>query len=147
MRRVLFTIGYEGLDQERLITALRDANVATLVDVRAVANSRKRGFAKTALATRLSEADLGYRHLRALGTPKAGRMAARAHDAALMRQIYCEEVVETAAGAAALDELTALAEERPICLFCFERDAAGCHRRILAERLEARGFKTVDLAG
>ncbi|WP_204267878.1 DUF488 domain-containing protein, partial [Enterobacter hormaechei] len=84
----LFTIGYEGLDQERLVAALQAAGVLVLADVRAVANSRKRGFSKGVLAAGLAKAGLGYTHLRTLGTPKAGREAARADDAALMRRIY-----------------------------------------------------------
>lgn len=147
MAKILFTIGYEGLDPERLNGALKDAGVARLVDVRAVANSRKRGFSKGVLKTGLQEAGLGYDHLRSLGTPKAGRQAARAHDAALMRKIYCEEVLDTADGGLALDTLAELAGTSPICLLCFERDPALCHRRILTERLAAKGFTTVDLFG
>ena len=147
MAKTLFTIGYEGLDPERLTGALKDAGVARLVDVRAVANSRKRGFSKGALKAGLEEAGLGYDHLRSLGTPKAGRQAARAHDAALMRRIYCEEVLDTADGGLALDALAELAQAAPICLLCFERDPALCHRRILAERLASKGFATVDLFG
>lgn len=145
--KTLFTIGYEGLDSERLLVALKDAGVATLADVRAVANSRKRGFSKTALRTSLETANLVYAHARALGTPKSGRQAARAHDAALMRRIYCEEVLDTADGGLALDELCALADRAPTCLLCFEREPDRCHRRVLAERMEARGFTTVDLFG
>lgn len=147
MSKQLFTIGYEGLDSERLVGVLRSAGVAVLADVRAVANSRKRGFSKGALGTSLREAGLGYAHLRSLGTPKSGRQAARAGDAALMRRIYCEEVLDTAAGIAALDDLAALAGSAPICLLCFERDPAGCHRLVLAERLAPRGFVVSDLYG
>lgn len=145
MAKVLFTIGYEGADTERFTAALRAAGVARLADVRAVAASRKRGFSKSALAAGLAEAGIGYTHLRGLGTPKAGREAARAHDAGLMRRIYCEEVLEAGTGQAALDELTALAEAGPTCLLCFERDSERCHRRILSERLAGRGFAVVDL--
>ena len=147
MRKTLFTIGYEGLSPDRLHAALKAADVAVLADVRAVANSRKRGFSKGALKAGLAEAGLGYEHFRGLGTPKSGREAARAHDAGLMRRIYCEEVLDTADGGLALDALAELAAERPVCLLCFERDPARCHRRVLAERLAPRGFDTVDLYG
>ena len=141
----IFTIGYEGLDPEQLGGILKDAGVSLLADVRAVANSRKRGFSKGALGASVREAGLGYAHLRSLGTPKSGRQAARAGDAALMRRIYCEEVLDTADGQTALDELAAMAEAAPLCLLCFERDPALCHRRILAERLAERGFAVRDL--
>ena len=64
-----------------------------------------------------------------------------------MRKIYCEEVLDTADGSLALDALCDLAVRSPTCLMCFERDPARCHRRVLAERMEARGFITVDLLG
>lgn len=147
MTATLFTIGYEGADPDRLAAALRGAGVATLADVRAVASSRKRGFSKSALAAHLAENDLGYVHLRGLGTPASGRAAARAKDVATMRRIFCDGVLDTAEGEAALADLAARAggEDGPLCLFCFERDPAGCHRRVLAERLAARGFAVVDL--
>ena len=147
MPKTLFTIGYEGLDAERFAAVLKDAGVAVLADVRAVANSRKRGFSKGALRAGLEAAGLAYEHARALGTPRAGREAARAHDAGLMRRIYCEEVLDTADGALALDALAELAAGAPTCLLCFERDPARCHRRVLAERLEAQGFVVEDLFG
>lgn len=147
MTRTLFTIGYEGLDPERLRAALTGAGVTRLADVRAVANSRKRGFAKTALAAFLEDGGVSYDHLRALGTPKAGRQAARAHDAGLMRRIYCEAVLDTGDGGLALDALADLAARGPTCLLCFEREPERCHRRILAERLAERGFAVVDLFG
>ncbi|WP_091712391.1 DUF488 family protein [Methylobacterium phyllostachyos] len=145
MSKQIFTIGYEGLDSEQLAGILHEAGVSLLADVRAVANSRKRGFSKGALGASLREAGLGYAHLRSLGTPKAGRQAARAGDAALMRRIYCEEVLDTADGQRALDDLAAMAAAAPLCLLCFERDPALCHRRVLAERLASRGFSVADL--
>lgn len=147
MAKILFTIGYEGIVPDRLTAALKGAGVDTLADVRAVANSRKRGFSKNALKAGLEEARLGYVHFRGLGTPKAGREAARADDTGLMRRIFCEEVLDTADGGLALDALADLGERVPVCLLCFEREPARCHRRVLAERLEARGFRTVDLFG
>ncbi len=141
----LFTIGYEGADPDRFVAALKGAGVEVLADVRAVALSRKRGFSKNALKDNLEREGVGYRHFIALGTPKPGREAARAGDADTLRRIYCDEVLETEAAGAALDELAALASTRPVCLLCFERDPALCHRRLLAERLAGRGLTAVDL--
>src|SRR5438067_2402107 len=46
----LSTIGYEGRTVDELIDALEDDGVALLMDVRAIAASRRPGFSKTALA-------------------------------------------------------------------------------------------------
>jgi uncharacterized protein (DUF488 family) len=143
MRKV-FTIGYEGASPDRFLAALQEAGVAVVADVRAVALSRKRGFSKNQLRDDLAAGGVAYRHFIDLGTPKAGREAARAGDAPTMRRIFCEQL-DTAGAQAALDDLAALAAEQPVCLLCFERDPAFCHRRILAERLAPRGFEAVDL--
>ncbi|MBQ0822368.1 DUF488 domain-containing protein [Microvirga terrae] len=145
-RPQIFTIGYEGADVDRFLTTLKDAGVAVLADVRAVALSRKRGFSKSALRDALAGQDIGYQHFIRLGTPKAGRQAARAGDGELMRRIYCDEVLATGPAQESLQELEALALTRPICLLCFERDPANCHRRVLAQHLAEKGFETVDLA-
>ena len=141
----LFTIGYEGADSDRFRTTLKDAGIRLLADVRAVALSRKRGFSKNMLREGLETEGIGYRHFRELGTPNPGREAARAGDAVLMRRIFCDEVLATEAARDALDSLAELAREQPTCLLCFERDPAGCHRRIVAERLSERGLTVTDL--
>lgn len=64
-----------------------------------------------------------------------------------MRRIFCEEVLDTSGGLAALDALAERARAEPLCLLCFERDPAQCHRRVIAERLAARDFAIVDLFG
>lgn len=141
----LYTIGYQGADPDRLVEALAAEGVAVVADVRAVALSRKQGFSKNKLRDRLLEGGVGYRHFIDLGTPKAGREAARAGDAPTMRRIYCEQLA-TAGAQTAFEDLAALAASEPVCLLCFERDPALCHRRVLAERLAARGLTTVDLS-
>ena len=69
----IFTIGYEGSIQADVIAALSAAGVEQVIDVRAVPLSRKPGFSKNVLKAGLAEAGIGYVHLKALGTPPAGR--------------------------------------------------------------------------
>ena len=130
----LATIGYEAATQDAVIDRLKAAGVELLVDVRAVAASRRAGFSKTVLAASLAEAGIGYVHLRQLGTPKPGREAARKGRIAEMTAIFEEHLAEPAAQLelAAAKELAA---ERKIALLCFEADHRGCHRKILADRL------------
>src|SRR3546814_6527014 len=73
----LSTIGYEGRTVAEFMEALEAARVELVIDVRAVAASRRLGFSKTVLAAGLRDRGIDYLHLRSLGTPKAGREAAR----------------------------------------------------------------------
>ena len=73
VKRTLATIGYEGASMESFLRALKEAKVELLVDIRAVASSRRPGFSKNALAANLAEAGIDYLQLRGLGTPSDGR--------------------------------------------------------------------------
>src|SRR5579875_2531900 len=118
----LFTIGYESKTPDEFLARLEAARADLLIDVRAIAASRRPGFSKTALAASVRERGIDYVHFRALGTPAAGREAARKGRIAEMRRIYAGQL------------------ETP------EAEAAGCHRRMLAERMVARQpFEVVDL--
>lgn len=139
----IFTIGYEGATQAELIAALKAAGVARVIDVRAVPMSRKPGFSKNVLAAGLAEAGIDYVHLKALGTPPAGREAARKGQWAVMARIYAAQLETPEAGAEAA-RMIALAEEKPSALLCFERDPAQCHRTPLRESVMAE-WEAVDL--
>ena len=141
----LFTIGYEAATQGEVIDRLKTAGVEMLVDVRAVAASRRAGFSKTLLSESLRAEGIDYLHLRALGTPKAGRDAAKKGYIREMRAIFEGALAEPAAHVQ-LAQLKALAAEKRIAMLCFEADHAGCHRAVLAERLAAEdGFEVVNL--
>jgi uncharacterized protein (DUF488 family) len=141
----LFTIGYEGKTMDEFLAEVISAGVERVIDVRAVAASRRPGFSKTALGNALRERGVDYLHLRPLGTPAAGREAARKGRTAEMRLIYAEQL-ESDEAALALEQALAAAVERPSALLCFEAEAQGCHRSMLAERMVARRpFEVIDL--
>ena len=131
----LFTIGYEQSTQAAVIAALRDAGVAHLLDVRAVPQSRKPGFSRRLLCASVEAAGMRYTHLRGLGTPKAGRDAVRHGRPAEMHRIFRAHMTDPAAQSD-LARAAELAAAEPVCLLCFERDPATCHRTIVAEMLE-----------
>lgn len=145
MTRTLSTIGYEGKTVDELLDALSGAGVELLIDVRAVAASRRPGFSKSALAAAVRERGIDYLHLRALGTPKPGREAARKGRTAEMQAIF-ERQLETAEAELAMEQAADAAAERRAALLCFEADPDRCHRRIIARRLQHRnGFRIDDL--
>lgn len=142
----LATIGYEGTTVPLFLDTLKRAKIDLLVDVRAVAMSRRPGFAKSALTANLNEAGMEYLHLRKLGTPADGRAAARAGKHAEMHRIFRERL----ATIESQEELHTLAElvqsGRRIAILCFEADPAHCHRRLVAQALQQMmPLEVVDL--
>jgi uncharacterized protein (DUF488 family) len=134
----LHTIGYEGCSIEDFVSTLTSAGINTLIDIRDVPISRKRGFSKRLLAQCLAQHGVAYVHLRELGDPKPGRDAARRGDIPGFQRIFRSHL----AGDDAQDGLAAAVEiaiGSTSCLLCFEREPACCHRSIVAEAISARG--------
>ena len=142
----LFTIGYEQTPAKAVLDELQRAGVKLLVDVRAIASSRRPGFSKSQLAAGLDERGISYIHLRGLGTPKEGRLAARSGDMKALSKIYHAHL-KTPLARGEMDELAALAMKAgPVCILCYERDHNACHRKFIAKIIEDReGVKIEDL--
>lgn len=141
----LATIGYEAATLPDVIRSLKDAGVQIVIDVRAVASSRRAGFSKTLLANSLHEQGIDYLHLRQLGTPKPGREAARAGRTDEMTRIY-EAHLEEPGAQMELAQATEVAAGRKAALLCYEADHAGCHRSIVAARIcDAAGCEIENL--
>lgn len=139
----VFTIGYEGATMDSFLDALETAGVRQVIDVRQLPLSRRPGFSKAPLAAALEERGIGYVHLKALGTPKPGRDAAKKGDRATLEAVYAGqlELPEAQAQAAQMRDLIA---EVPSALLCFERDPRVCHRTLLLAA-EGAGAEVVDL--
>jgi uncharacterized protein (DUF488 family) len=141
----LFTVGYEFATLPALVEALRARGVKTLIDVRELPLSRRAGFSKRPLNAELSDAGIGYVHLRALGTPKEGRVANKQGKMALFWRIVNDRLA-TPEAEQQLSAAADLARRGPACLLCFEADPERCHRRRVGELLaERHGFRVEHL--
>ena len=67
---MLYTFGYEGLAIDQYITRLQQVGVKTIVDVRQLPLSRKRGFSKRSFSEALEKSGIAYLHSPTLGCPK-----------------------------------------------------------------------------
>ena len=132
----IFTIGYEAATMDGFLAALAAAGVKRVIDVRALPLSRRPGFSKSPLRAALAEAGIDYVHLRALGTPAAGREAARKGRHAELKRIYAGQL-ELPEAIAQGGQMLELAAEKPSALLCFERDPGGCHRTLLIDAVAA----------
>ena len=147
LKSKLFTIGYEKARPDAVMAELKRAKVKLLVDTRAVAASRRPGFSKRQLAATLDENGIAYLHLQKLGTPDAGRQAARAGKLDTLWRIYAKHL-KTPEAIEAMDELVSIVKSgQSVCLLCYERDKDCCHRTRIAEVVHERtGASVVDLA-
>jgi uncharacterized protein (DUF488 family) len=139
----IYTIGYEATTMADFLAALTAAGVRRVIDVRALPLSRRPGFSKSSLAASLAETGIDYVHLKALGTPKRGRDAAKKGDVATLTAVY-DEQLELPEAQAAAARMLELAGELPSALLCYERDPCHCHRTLLLAAV-GEGRAVVDL--
>lgn len=134
MPRSIATIGYEKSSIDQFIETLRAAAINLLIDVRDLPLSRKKGFSKNILAANLAEHRIDYVHLKGLGDPKDGRMAARAGNYKLFERIFSTHM-QTDKAQHDLAVAAKLVRSNRACLMCYECDHDCCHRKIVADQL------------
>jgi uncharacterized protein (DUF488 family) len=132
-------IGYEGTDLAGFIQTLHQEGVTRLVDVRLNPISRKRGFSKTALATALADAGIGYEHMRALGNPKWNRagFGGSASDLRAARLTYAGQMTDDCAREC-IEQIAEMARQETVAIMCFEADERRCHRDVVLEAVRER---------
>ncbi|MEQ8965095.1 MAG: DUF488 domain-containing protein [Azospirillaceae bacterium] len=144
MNRV-WTIGYEKTRQDDLMATLAAAGIEIVVDVRERPQSRRPGFSRRSLEAALVEAGIGYRSVRALGTPRSGRDAARRGDLETLWAVFGAHLADPSAQAA-LAEVIDTARDRRVCLLCYEKDPRRCHRAMVVDAMAANGaFEAIHL--
>jgi uncharacterized protein (DUF488 family) len=96
------------------------------------------------LEATLREASIGYQHLAELAPTTSMREAQYEADAArgegkrsrtVISQVYAERYTTEILDPADLDPLVRFVGRSTPALFCVERDAAACHRSLIAARL------------
>ena len=140
---ILFTIGYEKLDQRQLMAHLSYHGVDVVADIRKLPVSRKKGFSKTVLGETLNHKGIEYINYQALGAPKELRDELyKSGNYDRFFQKYENNISDKADHLA--DILSLINSGRKVALLCFERNPQICHRKVVAEeirKLDGNGLK------
>lgn len=144
----VWTIGHGTRSAEELVRLLTAHGVRLLADVRTVPRSRRNPqFNRETLPETLAAAGLAYRHLAGLGGLRRAR--ADSVNTAWRNASFrgYADYMATAAFAAALEELLALARAAPTAVMCAETVPWRCHRSLIADALLVRGVEVRHILG
>ena len=133
--RDLLTIGYEGASIEGFLATLVGLRVNTVVDVRELPLSRKKGFSKSRLTLALAGVGITYRHERSLGCPPAIR--ARLKSTGDYRRYFADFNKYLATKTDVVESMVIDLRGR-VVLLCYERNVEYCHRQSVAELIKER---------
>jgi uncharacterized protein (DUF488 family) len=135
-KKILYTLGYEGISIDAYIDKLITNNIALIIDVRNNPLSMKYGFSKNQMKNYLTGAGISYIHIPELGIEKNLRKdldSEKDYEELFDyfykkilpdRKEYLEHVIDL------LDEYKSAA------LTCYEADYKHCHRYKVAVKLE-----------
>jgi uncharacterized protein (DUF488 family) len=149
------TIGVYGFSRETFLSALRDADVPLVLDVRQRRGVRGSEYAwanSKRLQAALAEAGIEYEHRSELAPTTELRQLQYAEDArqgvgkrsrSVLAREYAEGYTREILDHANLDDLVS---RLPGALMCVERDPEACHRSLVAARLRSEhGVDVIDL--
>ena len=131
---MLYTIGYESKSIDDLISQLKSHDISTLVDVREIPISRKKGFSKTVFSEYLNKNGIEYIHLKKLGSPKNIRKELKQNkDYFSFFEKYLEYIQ---LHKNIINDLYKIILEKNCCIMCYENLPFKCHRKIICDEIE-----------
>jgi len=132
----LFTIGYEGTDLQGFLDCLERNAIECLLDVREIPFSRKRGFSKTPLSCALEAKGIHYVHFRELGSPSSVREELK--DSGDYVRFFQEVEKYLTTQQEGIERAYNYVGRMTCCLMCYEKLAAMCHRKVVAQKIKER---------
>jgi uncharacterized protein (DUF488 family) len=143
---LVMTIGHSTHTLEEFVRLLQSHDVARVVDVRTVPQSRRNPqFNKTSLPRSLKKVGIGYVHM-----PGLGGLRHAQHDSINMGWRNTSfrgyaDYMQTPEFAQNLEELIQLAKQEQIAIMCAEAVSWRCHRSLIADALLVRGICAEDI--
>ena len=151
MAHPFFTIGHSTRSIHDFVELLRQAEVRLVVDVRTVPRSRTNPqYNSSVLPKALSEFQIGYEHVAALGGLRGRTRDAPAHVNGFWQNQSFHNYADYAMSEdfrAGLIELRELGHARTSAIMCAEAVWWRCHRRIIADYLIASGETVFHILG
>ena len=143
---MLYTIGYESKSIDDLISQLKSHDISTLVDVREIPISRKKGFSKTVFSECLNKNGIEYIHLKKLGSPKNIRKELKQNKDYFSFFGKYLEYIQLHKNI--ISDLYKIILEKNCCIMCYEDLPFKCHRKIICdeiEKIDGNGLKIEHL--
>jgi len=137
---------YQSKSIDDLISQLKSHNISTLVDVREIPISRKKGFSKTVFSEYLNKNGIEYIHLKKLGSPKNIRKELKQNkDYFSFFEKYLEYIQ---LHKNIINDLYKIILEKNCCIMCYEDLPFKCHRKIICDeikKMDGNGLKIEHL--
>ncbi len=146
----IFALGHSTRPIDKFVSMLEAHSISTLVDIRTVPKSRHNPqFDGQALRQTLAEVGIGYLQMKQLGGLRRPVKGSKVNAGWINDSFRgFADYMQTKEFEEALERLVKLAiETRSFAIMCAEGNPFRCHRSLVADALEARGVKVVQISG
>jgi uncharacterized protein (DUF488 family) len=145
--RVIYTVGHSTHSAERFVDLVRGHGIEVVCDVRRFPASRRNPqFNADALDESLGAAGIAYEPF---GEELGGRRKPRPRSGPSPWRNPSfrgyAEYMETAEFTSGLERLERLAAERRAAVMCAEGEWRRCHRRLISDALDSRGWRVIHI--
>ncbi len=138
----VYTLGYEGLSLKKFKEILKKYRIQQVIDVRNTPWSANPVFRSGYLDKVLEEAGIFYYNIPRVGAPKSLRNIITSDGYEAFFEKYRRYLRNQRK---AFKLLMKLINNGRTLLLCYEKDWNICHRKIIAEELEKRGYEVVHI--
>jgi uncharacterized protein (DUF488 family) len=146
-----FTIGHSNRSLEEFVALLNEADIGLVADIRTVPRSRANPqFNKDALPDALAAFDISYEHVAALGGLRGKARALSQDINGFWTNVSFHNYADYALSEqfrTGLEHLIEQGRKRRCAMMCSEAVWWRCHRRIVADHLNARGETVFHIMG
>ena len=144
----IYTIGHGNKSLDEFVSMLESYRIETLADIRSYPRSKRNPhFNAHALEASLSEKDITYKWVKALGGfRKEGLGTASPHHGLKSEGFrnYADYMM-TSPFKENINEVVRLARHGRTCLMCAETIPFRCHRNLVSDHLSARGIEVIHI--
>ena len=143
---VIFTVGHSTRSAEEFLALLTAHGIQAIADVRLIPKSRRYPhFNDEQMARWLPDADIAYIPFKQLGGRR--RPTKDSINVGWRNESFrgYADFMQQETFARAVDELMALASQRPTATMCAEAVPWRCHRSLISDALLVRGWRVLDV--
>jgi uncharacterized protein (DUF488 family) len=141
--KLVFSIGYEGINFDYFLELLNKNKITQVIDIRENSFSWKMNFRNKIFENNLKKNNIKYVHISDLGAPKYIRKEIKINNNP--KKFFHEYKILLSRNNDSFEYLMELSGHEKTVILCVEKDYKLCHRKAIIDKLRKHNFSVKNL--
>ncbi len=141
--KLVFSIGYEGINFDYFLELLNKNKITQVIDIRMNSFSWKKDFRNKIFENNLEKNNIKYIHITNLGAPKCIRNEIKNNNNP--EKFFSEYKILLSRNKDSFEYLMELSGEEKTIILCVEKDYKSCHRKAIVDKLRKHNFSVINI--